>query len=208
MHTLPPLYYINLEYRIDRNSEMLEWLDDSGFPEENIHRISAEYTPGRGHLGCVLSHIKALQTFLNSTHDQCIIFEDDYVPIDVSTYWRTIQKIYDDGVDFDILLLAHNVAKTESSPVSYLERVVESFTTSGYIITRNCAKALLDRWKESVELLQQEEKETGKKTHKYMLDVYWTKILEDYKAFCFKTRIGYQRASYSDLQMKYTDYKA
>lgn len=63
------VYYINLDYRFDN---FLKWILKSGFPLNKTHRISALYND-KGYIGCTMSHIKALETFINSNHKNCII---------------------------------------------------------------------------------------------------------------------------------------
>jgi hypothetical protein len=100
---------MNLDDRIDRNTSFLNWLSKSYLsPHINVQRISSVYNETKGYIGCTMTHIKTLETFLASNHDVCIMYEDDYEPIHVQSYWRNIQKIYDTNVDFDVILLAYN----------------------------------------------------------------------------------------------------
>lgn len=207
MDKIDILYYINLDYRTDRKAELLEWLEDSGFPDSKVERISGVYTPGRGHFGCLLSHIKTLETFLASSHNNCLILEDDYTPLDVPTFWSHFEKLFSAEKEFDVVMCSYNQLKSDETNVPFLRKVHESFTTSGYLITRSFAPKLLKEWKLCVDLGLKEEEETKKKTHTYMLDVYWSKLMPHSNWFCFYPRIGYQRASYSDLQCHYTDHK-
>jgi GR25 family glycosyltransferase involved in LPS biosynthesis len=201
-----PLYYMNLDYRIDRNSEMLDWLDESGFPEKNIHRISATHVPGRGHLGCLLSHIHVVEEFLKTSEPYAIILEDDFVPKDLPTFWSTVQRVFDDKVPFDMIMLSFNVL--ESTPlegVSYLHKVKSSLTSSGYILNREFAPTLLKNFQEAVELLVEEENATKQKTKHYCLDQHWQKLMPMSRWYCFYPLLGWQSDSFSDIEGKITN---
>jgi GR25 family glycosyltransferase involved in LPS biosynthesis len=160
MDKIDMLYYINLDYRVDRKLEFLDWVEQSGFPEEKVERIQAVATPGRGHVGCLLSHIKVIDTFLASSHKVCMLFEDDYQPLKVGEFWSDIRRIFDSSVDFDIVMLSYNELKSEETEVPFLHKVNHSFTASGLLITREFAKILNDFWKKDAILLLKEEEET------------------------------------------------
>jgi GR25 family glycosyltransferase involved in LPS biosynthesis len=202
------LYYINLDYRTDRKLEFLDWIEESGFPEEKVERIQAVATPGRGHVGCLLSHIKVLDTFLESSHKICMLFEDDYQPLKVEEFLSDIGRIFDSSVDFDIVMLSYNELKSDETEIPFLHKVNHSFTASGFIITRTFAKILKDFWESGIKLLLQEEELTKRKCDKYMNDVYWMELMPVSKWFCYYPRLGIQRPSFSDLQMHHTAYNA
>jgi len=208
MDKIDVLYYINLDYRTDRKLEFLDWVEQSGFPEEKIERIQAVATPGRGHVGCCLSHIKTLQTFLDSPHKTCVIFEDDYQPLKLETFWSDVGRIFDSCIDYDIVMLSYNELKSEVTDVPFLHKVFNSYTTSSYIITKTFAKILKEHWEKSVRLLLQEEEITRQKCNKYMLDITWAELMQIHKWFCYYPRLGIQRPSFSDLQMHHTSYNA
>jgi hypothetical protein len=208
MDKIDVLYYINLDYRTDRKLEFLDWVEESGFPEEKVERIQAVATPGRGHVGCCLSHIKTLQNFLDSSHKTCVIFEDDYQPLKVESFWSDVGRIFDSGKIYDIVMLSYNELKSEETDVPFLHKVSHSFTASGFIITREFAKVLKEFWEGGVRLLLQEEEITKRKCDKYMNDVHWMELMPVSKWFCFYPRLGIQRPSFSDLQMHHTAYNA
>jgi hypothetical protein len=206
MDSIPQVYYINLDYRTDRQLQFMDWIEESGFPTENVCRISATHTPGQGHIGAGLSHIKAIQAFLESPHNICIIFEDDYTPLDPTTFWKTIQKPFDDKLSFDMILCAYNELQYDSAPVDYLKKALFSYTASGYILTRHFAPFLLETFKDAVRNIVREETITKRKADTYCIDVHWAPLLKQSNTYCFFPRIGKQRDSYSDIQNHYTTY--
>jgi GR25 family glycosyltransferase involved in LPS biosynthesis len=207
MPILPPLYYINLDYRIDRNTDILDWLDESGFPEHKIHRISAVYTAGRGHIGCLLSHIKVMEEFLKTSEQYAIVLEDDFTPTNASTIWSSIERVFNDKIPFDMIMLSYNVLESEPlEGVSYLHKVRSSLTSSGYILTREFAQKLLKNFQEAIELLIEEENHTKQKTKHYCLDQHWQKLMPTSRWYCFYPRLGRQSESFSDIEGKMTQH--
>jgi len=208
MDKIDALYYINLDYRIDRKLEFLEWIEESGFPQEKVNRIEATATPGRGHVGAYLSHIKTLQTFLNSSHNNCIIFEDDYQPLKVETFWSDIGRLFESGMDFDLVMCSYGTLRSEATDINFIHKVIHSYTASGFIITREFAKILNGFWENGVKLLLEEEEQTKQQCEKYKLDVTWMDLMPVSKWYTFYPRLGIQRPSFSDIQLQHTNYQA
>ena len=72
------IYYINLEERKDRNEHFINEMNKMNIPNYKINRIDAIRHENAA-LGCSMSHIKTLKEFIKSSHNNCIIFEDDFV---------------------------------------------------------------------------------------------------------------------------------
>lgn len=201
------IYFINLDHREDRKKEFTDWVSESKF-NGVVERIPAIHNKNKGHIGCTMSHIKALETFLNSQYETCIIYEDDYQPCDIENYWNNITKITDD-INFDVILLSYNDYNLEIIDTKYdfLKKIVFTYTASGYMIKKPFAAILLDCFKECLFLCLEEEKITNHNTERYCIDVYWMKLMKMYNFYSFYPRIGKQRESYSDILHKIVDYK-
>jgi hypothetical protein len=206
MEFIPAIYYINLDYRTDRKLQFMDWLLESEYPEHQVHRISAIHVPGRGHLGALQSHIKTLETFLASNHARCMIFEDDYHPLDISVFWQSISQVFTTNIVFDVVMLAYNVLESTPTQFPFLHRVSKSFTASGFIITREFASKLLENFKEALIKLLDEEEKTKRKANQYCLDVYWHSLMNTSQWYCIYPRLGKQHESYSDIEQVYANY--
>jgi hypothetical protein len=201
MDKIDIIYYINLAHRKDRKSQFLEWVLDSEFPEEKISRIDAVYTNDFGQLGCCLSHIKALEEFIKSSYSNCIIYEDDYEPINRKNYWENLRRFFLSDIDYDMLLCSHNALQSSETIYEGFEKVKYSVTASGYLITKDFAPKLLENLKEAAALLNTERDKT-----KHSIDVWWNRLFDKANIYCFKKRIGFQRASFSDIENKWENY--
>jgi len=194
------VYYINLERREDRNAFMQKQLDE--YEINNYVRINAINMPQKGYLGCSLSHVKTLETFLKSQHDTCIILEDDFE----FTFAKDICKsmflrFFDDNIEWDCVMLSSNT-KQATYYNNYLDKCIQAFTTAGYMINRNFAQILLQNIKEGVEKLIRNDVQ-----HMYAIDVYWMSLQPIYNWYIFRPKLGKQQAGYSDIEGRYVDYR-
>lgn len=208
MDIIDHVYYINLDHRHDRRLQFEDWLEESGFPLEKVTRISAVYTPNNGVLGCALSHVKTLETFLSSSNANCLVLEDDYIPLELQSFWENFKKIKENNIEYDIIMGSYNNLEYEDTALPFLKKVIKSLTTSSYLITREFAPKLIENLKEGIRKKIEMENITRKKEDQFSLDIYWQKLMPLSKWYCFYPRIGKQYGSYSDIQGHYTDYSA
>jgi GR25 family glycosyltransferase involved in LPS biosynthesis len=185
---------------------MESWLHESGVPKDKIERIIAVYNKERGEIGCIQSHIKTLERFLNSEHLVCCIFEDDYNPIDKNTYWSSILKIFENNVDFNIIQLSYNKLRSTDSSHDFLVKPSHAQTSSGYLITREFAPKLIENFKEGMLKLIDHYNKYGLRNGDYCLDAYWDNLMPYYKWYVYYPRLGYQLESYSDIEKSVVNY--
>lgn len=202
----PHIYYINLEKRVDRREHMEAELAKLNMPDLKVTRIEAVNKPTLGALGCGLSHIKALETFMETGDNECIILEDDFTFRDEHIDFfkkatRTIVKA-GDAAKYDVVMLASNTAIEEPSKQAYLTRIRYAFTTSGYMITRKFAPILIANYREACDGLEA----AGVHTPAFCIDVYWRKLQEICIFYCLKPVPGYQYGNYSDIEQRAVDY--
>lgn len=209
MNSIDTVYYINLNHRSDRKEKFINWIFNSGFPLHKVERIEAIYNQTKGYIGCTMSHIKALETFINSNHNTCIIYEDDYTPIDYVNYWDNIGKIFETDINFDAMLLSYNDSELSilDTKYNYIKKVLFTYTASGYMIKKEFASIILQNFQECLKLCIEEELKTNRNTETFCIDVFWRKLMREYEFYCFYPRLGKQMESYSDILQKIVDYK-
>ena len=201
---LPPhIYYINLDKRQDRNSEFLSEM--SRLNIVNFTRIPAIHTPKQGALGCSLSHIKALETFLESTHPECCILEDDFTFVlgqrQVASLFKTLQT-----VPYDVCMLSANVLQSEATEYTFLRKVRDAQTTAGYCVSRTYARTLLTNFREGAAKLKEGFEMSGKKLPPFCLDMFWKSLQPSAKWYVVNPKMGIQRESYSDIEERSVRY--
>lgn len=205
------VYYINLDHRTDRKTELLSELSNIGIPDEKIVRISGVYIKDRGDVGCSKSHIIAIKKFIESGHDRCIVFEDDFEFIkkypNLETYFIPLHKAETDhGLIWDVILFAANDVDSESTKYPFLKKIHNSQTASGYMVSKSYAPTLLKNFEEGVKLLEDSYNTTAPKPENYAIDQYWKLLQKTDQWYLFEPKLGKQRKSYSDIEKGVVDY--
>lgn len=207
MENIDAIYFINLDHRQDRCKEFMGEIEKLGYPKEKVIRISAIHKPAIGALGCTLSHIKTLDTFLKSTAKNCIIFEDDFqFTLDINYCKFLFKSLFQEKVNFDVVMLSGNVMKEQPTNYSYLNKIIDAQTASGYLIQRSFAQKLKECLEESAKCLEEYWNIYQVRKHEYCLDIYWKQLQPQHNWFIFKPKLGLQRESYSDNELKITNY--
>jgi hypothetical protein len=209
MNHIDKVYFINLDHRRDRCDEFVNWIRGSGFPIEKVERIQAFNVPGAGYIGCLASHILTLRAFLKSGLNTCMVCEDDFMPLDITNFWDHYERLFKDGVEFDVVMATYNMLESENGPQPYLKRVLHSFSTPNYLITREFALKLLATWEAAMARIieKQPRPVLEEKMEECCTDIAWMPLMKESKWYCFYPRIGKQRDSFSDIQGHYTTYE-
>ncbi len=204
------IYYINLDHRTDRNAEFLDEMRKMEIDPEKIVRI-----PGirrdHGDVGCSLSHAKTIETFLASSHENCIIFEDDFMFMHDSLIINDmVTQFFSNKIEYDVCNLStDSVPSTKDHPNhSFIKQVIFARTTSGYMLSKQFAPVLLDNVKEGAHLLQTEcyDKNNIPLKFVYTIDSYWKNLQLISRWFMFWPKMGRQRPSWSDIENSFGDY--
>ena len=151
----PMVLWINLDRCTERKKYMEDHLSYWGI--KNHHRISGvdgyEYEEllkgtlpdnmNKGEIACVMSHLSALEYFVNETDlDEIIIMEDDVDLSPVSSWtftWKEVRKRV--PVNFDCLQLT--IINPNGITLKLHHRFVNDFSAACYLITRHHAQKCL-----------------------------------------------------------------
>jgi glycosyl transferase family 25 len=196
------VYFINLDHRKDRLEHITDvLLNKLKIPKKQIKRINGIYTPENGAIGCALSHIKILKNILRNKYEVSLILEDDFDVYDSNIFWEGLNNFSNEKIDWDLVQVSANLLKSEETKWKFLTKVLESQTTSGYLIHRNFIRKLLNVYKESYVNLQ------ISSDYKWAIDQNWKKIQPDSKWYCFNPKLGYQIDGFSDIEKIIVNYK-
>lgn len=155
---LPKIYYINLK----RSSDRRDYIENHflQFKINKYQRIDAEDLYSHQSLSflknglprglkpveavVVLSHIKALEEFLKSGEEWCLIFEDD-IDLSTSDYWNFSWKEFFDNIpkNSKIVQLVVATRKTMQLDFHFHQRKFWDFNATGYLISAQHAKDVL-----------------------------------------------------------------
>jgi GR25 family glycosyltransferase involved in LPS biosynthesis len=197
------VYFINLEHRKDRLLHIYEELMKTNINPDKVIRIDAIYNKDFGIVGCGKSHCLALEKFIESGKDTCVIFEDDFEftqPQDVIN--DLINKVFNNVKDFDVLMLSSNTQSEQPTEHSFITKMIDCQAPSGYAVSKSFAPIFLQNNKESLKILEP----IGHTVHDYCFDIYMKRLQPNSNWYCLNPKIGKQMASYSDIENKTVDY--
>jgi GR25 family glycosyltransferase involved in LPS biosynthesis len=152
------IIYINLSNRKDRNISILNELKKIQVSSNFIHRIDAILNTLCGYLGCVDSHIKALEYAKKRKWKSFLILEDDAIfnyPKERILYILSeFLKKYENK--WDVFMLSTYWNETIDTDIEFIKKLVYGTTTTSYIVNSHYIDTLLDNFKESRQLLYDE----------------------------------------------------
>jgi hypothetical protein len=191
--------------RPDRNEEIRNEINKVGLLNKTTRINGVQEIPGRGSLGCTKSHIIALETFINSGHNNCIIFEDDFIFVkNLELVKKQFYKLFTNQIDYDLVMLEKGNSKSvRNNTYNFLLTSICTKHSGGYLIKKEFAPVLLQNFKESAELLEQDyQNKIPHYQHKdHILDHYWCKLQgKNKKWYIFNPIIGKQSNSQSNIR--------
>lgn len=196
------VYYINLDSRPDRRQEIESELRKLQVPPSKVVRIPG-VVEKFGQLGCAKAHVRALE-HARDHHPKglVLVMEDDFELLDATQAPQALQRLRQRQLDtdWDVLMLAANL-NLGGSEDPKTGRVYKALTASAYVIGPGYREKLLRNFTEAARRLS----EAGPGVIEFYVDVYWHR-LQDTDRFKL-LRIGKQRPSYSDIELKDVDYQ-
>jgi len=203
MNNFDKIYYINLDHRKDRCAHINNELSKFSIDQNKIKRISGIYIKNFGPLGCAKSHYLALQDFINSKEETCVILEDDFEFLFEPEYINNLlQQVFDNKINFDVLMLSANILNSIKTEFNFIDKIIDAQTLSGYCVSKNFAPILLNNYRESIYNLEK----IGHIVPNYCVDMHIKKLQPFSNWYVLNPKIGKQINSYSDNENKIVNY--
>jgi glycosyl transferase family 25 len=198
-HNIQKIFYINLNKRTDRRSEIETELNKFGLEYERFEAIE---TPGFGILGCGLSHLGVLKIARERDYENILILEDDFqFLVEKEEFEKQLNTFFEEKIIFDVCMISYCVTRFEDIGNQIVNKIIEAQTASGYIVNKHYYDTLINLYEDAMPKLQQ-----TRQHWMYANDQVWKPLQEKANWFYFKTRLGKQRAGYSDNTECYYDY--
>jgi glycosyl transferase family 25 len=194
------IFYINLDRRTDRNQHIIDMFNECNISDDMYERFSA-IEEVNGAMGCTKSHINILQIAKERNYNYILIVEDDLIINDKINFINNVNKIFEDNINFDVIQISGNVLRCTKSDYVYLSKLIDSQTTSGYIVNCQYIDKLIENYTESLNSMILE----GKK-HENCLDIHWKVLQKTDNWYIFNPKLGYQMDGYSDIEKRITKY--
>lgn len=196
-------YYINLDHRTDRNSHIQQNIINKYELFSKIERMSAIKNVN-GAIGCSMSHIKCLTKCLEMKDDPYfMILEDDFCVLNeenMQEFMKEFDKIKSDD-KWDVIVLTPRGSPMQKNYIQKWHRIMDSQTTTGYIVKTQFVPILIDICKKSVEKLLRKED-----PNRWALDQAWKQLQLKHVFIYFLGIYAGQLPGYSDIERRNVDY--
>ena len=163
---MPPIYVINLDRDVERMASLAGGLATLGLPFERVSAVLGKQVPEweklvdadlygarnrlpmprPGEVGCYLSHLKAMETFLQTDAPWCVILEDD---VEVLPACAEVLRSLAEKDDWDLVKLFnfHSGMPVKKRELAGGHRLVAHLTrttsSAAYVVNRRAAETLL-----------------------------------------------------------------
>jgi len=197
-HNIDHIFYINLDKRTDRLSEIQNELSRMNLSGERFAGIY--HSPPMGILGCGKSHLQVLRMAKERGYKNVLILEDDFIFItSKEVLEENIQKLFDQKPDFDVCFLAYYLEQSEDMPdYPFLLRTIEAATASAYIVNEHYYDKLIELYEWAMPLLEQTQQHWI-----YANDQVWKSFQRTDKWYGFTPKLGQQSDGFSDNTNSY-----
>lgn len=192
--------YINLEHRTDRNEEVQHELRKLGLDDraERFNAISMK----DGRVGCTMSHIKCLEDAKKNQLPHLLIIEDDIQFLNPVLFSKQITNFLESSNSWDVILLAGNNMPPHIQVCDSAVKVTRCQTTTGYLVNGHYYDTLIKNMREGLSLLM---RNPSNHFH-YAVDKFWFSLQQTDKWFLITPLSVTQRAGYSDIEKRSTDF--
>jgi glycosyl transferase family 25 len=194
------IFYINLEFRHDRNTHVLEQLHNIGI--QNPTRFNAIKLPN-GAVGCSMSHLRILEYARDNNISNIIIVEDDITFLNPSLFVNNLNEFLASNNTWDVVLLAGNNFKPYRPYNEFAVKVTKCQTTTGYLISSHYYDKLIDNIKTGLSRLIKE----PTKHSFFAIDKHWFALQKKDEWYLITPLSVIQRPDYSNIEKKITDYQ-
>ena len=218
-------FYINLQSRPDRKQHVENQLKNIGIHAERFNAIKMK----NGAIGCSMSHLKCLQIAKKENWEQVFICEDDIVFSDIPTFKTQMMRFIEnetetdtDILNWDVLIIGGNNAppfqyiqpkdikpkdiqtsSASSSTSSYIIKVNNCQTTTGYIVRKHYYDTLIKNFHDGINLFMR----NPENKREYALDIFWKQLQQKDNWFMIIPATIHQLDDYSDIEERVTTYK-
>jgi len=194
------VFYINLEYRVDRKKHVEEQLNNIGIT--NATRFNAIQTKN-GAIGCSMSHLKLLDDAYKNNLDHILIVEDDITFLEPALFKNQLNKFFElHGNNWDVILLAGNNIPPYIPIDDTCIKVSSCQTTTGYLVNGHYIQILAQNVKMGLTHLLNKPNQANK----FAIDKFWFILQRESKWFLIIPLTVVQREDYSDIEKKKVNY--
>lgn len=202
------IFIINSSRRPDRLDGVLRELARVRAPLHRVVRVEAVSSdPGAvpagapadaaGQLACLSSHAEVVRRAQAQRHNNVLVLEDDFCfTSDTERHLDDVHAFLDRAYDYAVCLAATSKYGEVTPADDLLSRSFQPCTnTAGYFASRSGIEELVRVFDDAARRLR----ETGD-TRSYAVDRCWSVLQESGRFYVFRHKLGFQSASFSDIE--------
>jgi GR25 family glycosyltransferase involved in LPS biosynthesis len=198
------IYYINLDKRKDRKNQILQELSNMNINMTKVKRIPGVIS-SLSCVGCSKAHLNALKDFEQNNYKNCLILEDDFhFVLEKTKTFELLNDFWKGESPWDVLMISGNIRRYKPTDLSYLYKITNAQTTSGYAVNRNYLPILMKNFEDGINKYVI----ANKRTPALCIDIYWKRLQPSGNWFVINPKLGRQREGYSDIECRNTNYTA
>ena len=191
-------FYINLDSRPDRKEFVEAQLKTIGIEATRFNAIKLK----NGAIGCSMSHLKCLEIAKANKWNHVLIVEDDIHFLNPELFVNQFNNFLSKHKNFDVILIAGNNVPPYTTIDDTCVQVTQCQTTTGYIVNGHYIDTLINNYKEGIQKLMNE----PDNRFNYAIDKYWFTLQKTGKWYLIIPLTVTQRADYSDIEKRSTNY--
>ncbi len=200
---------INADDRVDRYDAVMRELAMARAPLDRVRRQSAVFERNidnpsiDGNIGCLKSHLAALHLAAPNPGEHVLILEDDFCfTSDLATHLDDLSSFVERRYDYVVCLLAtskHGRIEPRDDLVS--ESRQPCTNAAGYLVSGDQLDRLVAVQERALEQLV-----ATRDLNRYAVDRYWSVLQPEGRFLVFRRKMGFQVASFSDIERRFSRY--
>jgi GR25 family glycosyltransferase involved in LPS biosynthesis len=189
------IYCINLDKRKDRWKQCEKEFQKHSLEVERFPAVDGtKLTPrsdwmSKGRLGCAMSHLGVLNKMVQKNYKKVLILEDDVQLIDDFTN-KIKEKLPFIPADFDVLYFGGNNPHILEDVNPHIKKISDVLTLHAYAVSINFVKFIIPK----IQKLND------------AVDCIYRNNTPNFNCYIFIPYLAHQRAGFSDIEERETDY--
>jgi GR25 family glycosyltransferase involved in LPS biosynthesis len=200
---------INADDRLDRFDAVMRELATARAPLDRVVRQPGVFERVMddplldGAIGCLKGHLAALRLAAPRPGEHALVLEDDFCfTSDIDTHLTDLSSFVERGYDYAVCLLATSkYGRIEQRDDLVSESRQPCTNAAGYLVSGDHYNRLVAVQEEALARLV-----ATRDPNRYAADRYWSVLQAEGRFLVFRRKMGFQAASFSDIERRVARY--
>lgn len=157
LENFPSVYYISLEESVERRKNLEKQFFEYGIiPQKIISKRFSEsndivtgkflHQMSNGSIGCTISHLKVIKKWYEETDEDYGFFCEDDLSLETIQYWDFTWEEFIEIIPDEAKVVQLMIIRENHQNFSIHKRLWDDWSVTAYILTRDYAKVIIDRY--------------------------------------------------------------